>query len=405
MRTNIPTPSFQRTIKQITDFHVGQNYSFQINITEVLVTRFAELTGDYNPLHMDENFASKTLLRRRVVHGMLVGSFVSTLIGMHIPGNGGLWLSQTFDFLLPVHIGDTLSIEGTIEHISTAQKILVVSAQAKNQNGHTVLKGEGKVKLMEISTKVVAKPIKDLTVLVVGGSRGLGAATVLQFAREGARILLNFSKSRDAAEQVATVARREFGATVNLIEGDFTSEEGVRSMTSAPQFSNTDAVIFCAMANLTQNLFLDQEPSDFERAVDFGLRGPMRVLKLVLPKMIERNFGRIVSVLTTYSIGTPPPGFSSYIVNKNCLAGLTKSIAVEYGKFNITANMVSPNMLRTDLTQHVTERTKQLIEAQSPLRRLASLEEIASSISHLCSPGSSYTNGHNLIISGGSPMN
>ena len=404
MRINLPAPALQGTIKQITDFHVGQSYSFQINITEVLVACFAEMTGDYNLLHMDEDFASKTLLRRRVVHGMLAGSFVSTIIGMHIPGNGALWLSQTFDFLLPVHIGDTLTIEGTIGRISTAQKILVVSAQARNQNGHTVLKGEGKVKLMEISTKIVAKPISDLTVLVVGGSRGLGAATVLQFAREGARILLCFSKSRDAAERVATEARREFGATVDLIEGDFTSEEGVRSMTSAPQFANTDAVIFCAMANLTQKLFLDQEPDDFERAIDFGLRGPMRVLKLVLPKMMERNFGRIVSVLTTYSVGTPPPGFSSYIVNKNCLAGLTKSIAVEYGKFNITANMVSPNMLRTDLTQHVTERTKQLIEAQSPLRRLATLEEIASSITHLCSPGSSYTNGHNLIISGGSAM-
>lgn len=404
MQPNTPDPFQYGTIKQITDYHVGQTYSFQVEITEELVARFAELTGDYNPLHMNESFASKTFLRRRVAHGMLTGSFVSTLIGMHIPGNGALWLSQTYEFTLPAYIGDTLSISGTVERISTSQKLLVISVKAINQNGHTVLKGEGRAKVTEINTTIVSKPTSDLAVLVVGGSRGLGAATALQFAREGARVLLNFSKSRDAAEHVAAQAQREFGATVDLIQADFTSEEGLKALSSTPQFANTDAVIFSAMASLTQNLFLDQTMGDFERAIDFGLRGPMSVLKLILPKMIERKFGRIVSILTTYSLGTPPPGFSSYIVNKNCLAGLTRSIAVEYGKFNITANMVSPNMLRTELTQNVTERTKQLIEAQSPLRRLATLEEIACSITHLCSPGSSYTNGHNLIISGGSAM-
>ena len=143
---------------------------------------------------------------------------------------------------------------------------------------------------------------------------------------------------------------------------------------------------------------------DFERALDYGMRASLGLLQGILPGMVERKFGRIVSILSTYAVGAPPAGFSSYVVNKKALEAITKSVAVEYGKYNICANMVSPNMLRTDLTSNTPERAKQLLEAQTPLKRLASLEDVAGNVVYLCSPPAAYVNGHNLVISGGSTI-
>lgn len=94
--------------------NIGDSHSFQREITAEMVETFAALSGDYNPIHMDDTYCLQHGLGSRITHGMLALSLVSTLIGMHLPGEGTVWLSQSFDFISPARIGDVLTITGRV---------------------------------------------------------------------------------------------------------------------------------------------------------------------------------------------------------------------------------------------------------------------------------------------------
>jgi 3-oxoacyl-[acyl-carrier protein] reductase len=392
-----------RNVRRIQDIKIGDTYALSIAIDDELVARFAELTGDHNPLHMDETFAKSTPFRGRVVHGMLLGSFVSTIIGMHLPGPGALWLSQSYEFISPVRIGDKISLQAEVVRKSEAHGVIIIAIEAKNHTGSLVLKGQGTVKILEEEKRMEAKLVKDCKILVTGGSRGLGATIALKFAQNGAHVFLNCRNSREKALEIQRKADG-FEGTIELAQGDVTTEEGVVSVLNQIAGQIVDVLVLNAISDFKQAAFLDQTLNDFERALDYGVRSPFWMLQRLLPSMIAQKFGRIISVLSTSISGVPPKGYSSYNVNKKSLEAITKSIAIEYGNHNICANMISPSMLRTDLMADVPERVKQVLEAQTPLRRLSTLEEIADCVVFLASPQSSYLNGHNMILSGGSTI-
>jgi acyl dehydratase len=109
------------------------------------VAAFAALSGDYNPLHMESGFAERTRFGRRVVHGMLVASYVSTLVGMRLPGVGALWMQQSFRWRKPVFLGDTVEIALEVTQKSPGARLLSIRISAANQDGVAVMDGEGVV--------------------------------------------------------------------------------------------------------------------------------------------------------------------------------------------------------------------------------------------------------------------
>ena len=92
------------------DIYIGQKEVLRHKVTQADIDKFVDLSGDDNKLHVDKDFAAKTSFRKPVVHGMIGASFISTMIGTRIPGDGALWFSQTLEFLLPVRIGDEISV-------------------------------------------------------------------------------------------------------------------------------------------------------------------------------------------------------------------------------------------------------------------------------------------------------
>src|ERR1035437_8519513 len=123
--------------------HLGQKASLRKKILAEDVEAFAKFSGDYNPLHMDEGFAKSTLFQKRVAHGMIVASYVSTLIGMQLPGAGSLWNQQSFNWKAPVFIGDELEISVEVTHKSEGTQSVTLDVRAVNQNHTTVLEGKG----------------------------------------------------------------------------------------------------------------------------------------------------------------------------------------------------------------------------------------------------------------------
>lgn len=120
---------------------VGQKASFARTIADSDVQAFAELSGDHNPLHMDAAFAAGTKFGGRVVHGMLVASFFSTLVGMHLPGRRALFLSQQLRFPSPVRIGDRLTFSGTVRKKTESVRLLDIDVSAVADSGEVKVNG------------------------------------------------------------------------------------------------------------------------------------------------------------------------------------------------------------------------------------------------------------------------
>jgi acyl dehydratase len=128
-------------IARIDDFAVGQHVTLTKTFTEDDVQRFIEITGDVNPLHVDGEFAARTAFGRRVIHGMLTASILSTMVGMLLPGTGAIYRSQTIHFLLPVHIGDTVTAHFVVRAIDRAKHRLTIESWIENEAGQRVLEG------------------------------------------------------------------------------------------------------------------------------------------------------------------------------------------------------------------------------------------------------------------------
>lgn len=128
-------------IARIDDFSPGQHVTFTKTFTDDDVQRFIDITGDVNPLHVDEEFASQTRFGRRVIHGMLTASILSTMVGMLLPGSGAIYRRQTIDFLLPVHVGDTVTAHFVVRSVDRAKHRLVIDSWIENEAGQRVLEG------------------------------------------------------------------------------------------------------------------------------------------------------------------------------------------------------------------------------------------------------------------------
>jgi acyl dehydratase len=120
---------------------IGQINTFEIKITEKMVDDFANFSGDYNPLHMDQNFAKSKNFKNRVCHGMLLSSFFSTLIGMYLPGKNSLYFSQTINFQLPCYINQKITVSGEVKEIIPSIKTIVLETKIFNDSQDCLIDG------------------------------------------------------------------------------------------------------------------------------------------------------------------------------------------------------------------------------------------------------------------------
>jgi 3-hydroxybutyryl-CoA dehydratase len=126
---------------RIEDFHVGQHVTFAKTFTEDDMRHFIAITGDVNPLHVDDRFAAATPFGSRVLHGMLTASIFSTMVGMLLPGIGAIYRSQTLNFLLPVHLGETVTAHFVVRSIDRAKHRMDIDAWIENAAGQHVIEG------------------------------------------------------------------------------------------------------------------------------------------------------------------------------------------------------------------------------------------------------------------------
>lgn len=127
------------------EIEIGLKKEFQIKITESLVKDFAKMSGDFSPIHMNENYAKGTFFKKRIVHGMLLSSLLSRIQGMYLPGKHALYFSQSLNFRNPCFIDDIVTVSGTVIAKSESTKILKIESIIKNQDSKIIVSGIGRV--------------------------------------------------------------------------------------------------------------------------------------------------------------------------------------------------------------------------------------------------------------------
>jgi 3-hydroxybutyryl-CoA dehydratase len=126
---------------------VGQSAAFTKTVSETDVVLFAGITGDLNPLHVNQPWAERSQFGGRIAHGILTAGFVSTVIGMHLPGPGAIYLRQSLTFVRPVHIGDTVTARAEVIELIPGRRRMRLKTTVENQRGERVLDGEALVQM------------------------------------------------------------------------------------------------------------------------------------------------------------------------------------------------------------------------------------------------------------------
>ncbi len=132
----------------VMELKIGETFSVERLVTDDLIRKFAELSGDFNPIHLDEEVAKRTRFGRRIAHGMLSGALISAVLGNEFSERNIVYLSQTLKFVLPVFIGDTVTASATVTNIREDKPVVTLETVCKNQNGEVVVKGEAAVMIL-----------------------------------------------------------------------------------------------------------------------------------------------------------------------------------------------------------------------------------------------------------------
>lgn len=388
----------------------GDSASLVKTITAADISKFVDLTGDDNPLHVDAEYATGTPFKEIVVHGMLGASFISTVIGTQLPGPGALWISQSFEFSLPVRLGDTLTVACTVLRKHQRERVLDMDMRITNQHGQKVLQGEGKVKLLETPRPDVPPEATERlkVAIVTGAAGGIGRAICEKLAIDGYSIVVNYLHSHDRAERLVRdlngLAPERLRAVAT--QADVSENEGWQRILSAAErhFGGVTALVNAASPRIVPKTLGELNWADLQNHLDVQVKSAFLAIQTVVPSMIANRGGRIVNITSEAIDGTPVTGWTSYATAKGALETLSRYLAAELGPHGITVNCVSPGMTDTRFISGISEKQQLVAARQKPLRRLGTPTDAANAVAYLLSDESAYITGHTLKVNGGGTM-
>src|SRR6267378_2025948 len=238
------------------------------------------------------------------------------------------------------------------------------------------------------------------TVLVTGGAKGIGAATAKRFASEGATVVV-----ADFDESTAQETAKEIGG--HAVRCDVTKREDVEAAVDAAvaQGGSLDILVPCA-GIIRDNMLFKMTDEDFDAVIDTHLKGTFYAVRAAQKHMVEQKSGKMVLISSTSALGNR--GQVNYSTAKAGLQGMTKTLAIELGPFNVNVNCVAPGFIATAMTRQTAERMgvpfdqfMEAVAAQTPLRRVGLPEDVAGTIAYLCSEDASYVSGQVIYVRGG----
>jgi 3-oxoacyl-[acyl-carrier protein] reductase len=236
--------------------------------------------------------------------------------------------------------------------------------------------------------------------LVTGASRGIGAAIARRLSADGARVVGTATTTEGASRISETLAARGGrGAVLDVV-----SQESIDALIADVESHEGPIGILCNNAGITRDtLLLRMKPEDWDAVLQTNLASVFKLSKAVLRGMMKARKGRIISIASIVGL-TGNPGQTNYAAAKAGIIGFTKSLAREVGSRGITANVIAPGFIDTDMTRALNEEQRAGLRAQVPLGRLGQPEDIAAAVAFLASPEAAYITGETLHVNGGMYM-
>ncbi|MDQ3603035.1 MAG: 3-oxoacyl-[acyl-carrier-protein] reductase [Actinomycetota bacterium] len=246
--------------------------------------------------------------------------------------------------------------------------------------------------------------IRDGRVAVVtGGGRGIGRAVAVRLANEGANVAISYRSNDTTAEEVAEEVR-EAGVLCEIFKGDVADPADVAALFEGVGESLGQVEILVNNAGLTRdNLMMRMKEEEFDEVLRTNLKGTYLCTRAALRPMIRARWGRIVNVSSVVGL-VGNAGQANYAASKAGIIGFTKSVAREVAQRGITANVVAPGYVETELTRSLSDKVKDQIKGQVPAGRFADAEEVAEVVEFLAGEDAGYVTGQTIAVDGGMTM-
>jgi 3-oxoacyl-[acyl-carrier protein] reductase len=382
------------------DLRVGLTAEFERDIEEADVLGFAASSGDFNPLHVDSDFALRSRYSQRIVHGAFQIGLASALIGMHLPGRDVLLGSVNARFQSPLYFPCRVRVSGEITAwnaasragsirviISTVESLAAVSEVTM---GFT-LQGE---RAQAASKAASAHPPEKTTsadkklVLITGASGGIGAA-LLQPLSE------NFSV-------LALVHRRpliEKFSQVVEISADIASLDWEEKIATQIGDSPLYGIIHCAWPGLPKGGLLQSDLRLIEQQLAFGTSHVIRLARL-LYRHAGPDGGRFVALGSIAGHHKPAFGAGAYSLAKSALEDAVRLLAPELGRKKISINSVCPSFVPTGMNSQADDLQVKKERAAIPMGRTCETDDIVGAVRYLLSPDASFVSGQSIVLSG-----
>ncbi|MDA1096126.1 MAG: 3-oxoacyl-[acyl-carrier-protein] reductase [Chloroflexi bacterium] len=245
-----------------------------------------------------------------------------------------------------------------------------------------------------------SKELAGRTALVTGAGRGIGKAIALKLGSMGADVAVNFNASADAATQVVEELRG-MGVRAQAYQADVTSTEQIDRMVASTfeEFGRLDILVNNA-GIIRDRLLIRMTDDDWDQVIATDLRGVFVTTRAAARLMIRTRWGRIINISSVVALAGNP-GQANYAAAKSGLTGFTMSVAKELAPRNVTANIVAPGYITTDVTDQLSDEVKKQLTDHIPLGRRGEAWEVAELVAFLCTDRAAYITGQILAIDGG----
>lgn len=411
-------PSDAAAVTTFDQIEVGQSFTVERVFSAEDVAGFAAISGDHSPLHVDPDYAATTEFGRNVVHGMLLASLFSQLVGMRIPGKHALYLGQDLTFRRPILVGEPITALARVSARNEATRTISLVTEVRGADGKVAVAGTAKVKVRDAGLPEQRAAVADTmpagsiagsagtaVAFVAGGSRGIGAQIARRLSGAGYAVAVNYFRSKARAEALVSELKAAGGRAL-AVQGDVREADDVAAALQAVEaaLGPVSVLVNVATGELQQGPFGDFDWDAFQADLDYQVKAVTHLCRGVHAAMKAAGGGAIVNVLSQVVNGAPPARMAPYVTAKYALMGLSKALAAEWAGDGIRVNMVSPGMVQTELTEHYHERVFKMEAARTPLGRLATPEDVAAAVLFLAGDDARFMTGANLSVTGGQVM-
>lgn len=239
----------------------------------------------------------------------------------------------------------------------------------------------------------------DKILLVTGASSDIGCTLIENIVKEYKMIFAHYYNMNEKLQKLHLA----YPNNIVLLQADFSDEQSIKSMLDLIKGydCNVNQIIHLVGDKFENKKFIKTDLSTFKTNMEINFYSIVDILMLLLPDMSKQKYGRVIVMLTSYTINVPPKYLSSYVTSKYALLGLMKSLAAEYADKGITINGVSPEMIETKYLNDLPQLVKDMTAEKSPLGRILTVDDVIPTIKYLLQDESMAITGQNLAITGG----